>query len=395
MNIFNILKKKKKSKDSIYMDYASATFVLPEVHTAMEPFFDKNFSNPASLYQSGLDAREAISNARKDIANVIGCRPNEIYFTASGTESNNMAFLGLRDKNGRFDGMHFVTMKTEHSSVKEITKEIERLGGSVSCAKSNDDGIIDLEDLELLIKKETVMVSVMMVNNEIGTIQPIKEIASVIRRANKKFGKEIIFHTDACQAPQYLKIEIEKLGVSMLTLDSSKIYGPKGIGMLYVKKGINLKPIIFGGGQEGGLRSGTENVAGIVGFAKAMVIVDSDRKKETERIKNIRDYAFKKITENFPSAIINGSVESRIANNINVCFPGIDSEFVVIKLGYEGIECSYASTCKTLGNDNSSYVLEAIGKKDCATSSLRFTFGRKTEKEDIDILISTLKKIIA
>jgi len=393
MDILKMFKREEKKK-SVYMDYASATPVLPEVFSAMVPYFSRSFSNPASLYESGVKAKEAILESKHTIAKILGCSSSEIIFTANGTEANNLAFFGLVNSDGRFDGKHFVTMKTEHSSIKEIVNEIQKRGGEVSFADVKEDGSIDIKSLSSAIKENTVMVSVMMVNNEIGTIQPIKEISSVVRKARKKFGTNIIFHTDACQAPQYLPLDIEKLGISMLTLDASKIYGPKGIGLLFVKKGIKLYPIIFGGGQEYGLRSGTESVPQIIGFSKALSIVTEDRETESERIIKIKNYAISEIKKEFPNSRLNGSIENRIANNVNFCFPGNDSEFLVIKLGYMGIECAYASSCKTLGNDNASYVITSIGNADCASSSLRFTFGRFTKKEDIDFLIECLKKII-
>jgi len=392
--MWKIFKKAKKQK-KVYMDYASATPVMPEVLLVMRSVLANQYANPASLYDAGIASKKIVEDSRKKIAEIIGSASSEIIFTSGGTESNNQAFFGLRNPDGRFDGLHFIVSKIEHSSIIEIVKEISNLGGKFSVIPVKENGIIDTKELSKMIKENTRLVSVMMVNNEIGTIQPIDEVVKIVRKARKNFGTEKIYiHTDACQAPQYLPINVIKMGIDMLTLDSGKIYGPKGIGLLYVRKVVQIRPIILGGGQERGLRGGTEPVHQIAGFAKALEIVNIDREKETQRITIIRDYAFKKIKENFSNVIINGDLENRIANNVNVCFLGIDSEYVVIALGYAGIECAYASSCKTLGNDNSSYVISAIQKKDCASSSLRFTFGRYSKKEDVDFLIESLLTVV-
>ncbi len=389
--MFSFLQKKKKK---IYLDYASTTPVLPEVLLAMEPYWDKQFQNASSLYLTGVESKRAIESARSIVAESIGSQPRGIVFTGSGTEANNMAVLGLRNEKGRFDGMHLLTTVIEHPSIIESFKEAERLGAEVTFVGVNPEGIIDTRELSESITERTRLVSVMMVNNEIGTIQPIKEVAHHVRKAQKKFGTEILLHTDASQAPNYIEIDAIKLGVDMLTLDASKIYGPKGIGCLYVGARVSLQPIMFGGGQEKGLRSATEPAALIVGFAKALGVAVRDRDNEAIRLNKIRDYAIRKILKDFPKATLNGSAAERIPNNINICFPGIDSEYAVIQLDQAGIECSYASSCKSLGDDLSSYVVNALGKEGCGASSLRFSLGRGSKKSDIDILIKKLKKIV-
>jgi len=394
-NIFSHSSSAKKvfNAKKIYFDYASTTPVLPEVFLAMKPFLTDMSYNPSSIYENGVQARILVEKARKDISEEIGGRPEGLVFTASGTESNNMAILGQRNIDGRFDGVHMITSAIEHPSVIEVFKEVEKLGGEVTFVSVDKFGIINLKELSSALCEKTKMVSVMMVNNEIGTIQPIKEISTIIRKAQKKFGTKIIFHTDASQAFNYLKIDSLRLGVDMVTLDASKIYGPKGIGILYITPGIKVLPIIFGGGQERGLRSGTESLHQIIGLAKAFEIIAKKRKVETDRIMALREYCIDEILKKIPLAKLNGHREMRIANNINICFPQMDSENAVILLDHNGIECAYASSCKSTGNDVSSYVVDALGG-DCGTHSLRFTLGIFTKKSQIDFLVSILQKIV-
>ncbi len=267
----------------------------------------------------------------------------------------------------------------------------------------SEEGLVSIKDLESAFKKNTVLVSIIFANNEIGTIQPMTEIGKAIKKWREKNSLKLhsgeatsfpYFHTDACQAVLYEDINVAKLGLDLLTLDGIKMYGPRGIGILYRRLGLPLLPIIFGGGQEGGLRSGTENLPAIVGLSKAFEIADKLRESESARLGEIRDYAMTKILENFPKAKINGSLEKRLPNNINVCFQNTDSEFLVVALDVEGVSLSHSSTCRTLKENSSSYVILALGKEECASSSLRITFGRQTKKEHVDILIRALNKVI-
>lgn len=393
--IMNIMFWSKKSK-RIYLDYASTTPVDPEILEKMYKLDKEYFANPSALYTEALASKEDLKESRERVANAINSQPKEIIFTSGGTESNNLALLGVFESFKK-DGFipHIITTNIEHPAILEVCKEIERRGGEVTYLKVDEQGLITESLVRDAIKENTVLVSVMYVNNEIGTVQPIKEIGRVIKEYRNKNAKSFpYFHTDACQAFYYLPVDVLKLGLDLLTLDGIKMYGPRGTGLLFVRNSLEINSIVFGGGQEGGLRSGTENTTSIYGLSLAMEKCAQIREKETERLKLIQDYAIQKIEENFPVAKLNGHREKRIANNINFCFEGQDAEFLVISLDVSGIACSYSSSCRTLKEDSSSYVVENLGRSDCSTSSLRFTFGRETTKDNIDTLITTLKKII-
>ncbi|MEK7179858.1 MAG: cysteine desulfurase family protein [Patescibacteria group bacterium] len=373
----------------IFLDYASTTPVLPEVLDAMKPFFKDHFANPSAIYKEGMDAKKAVGEARHEIAGLLGVRKEEIFFTGSGTESCNLAILGVVNSYKGNRPPHIITSTIEHPAVAQALQAVEKMGGRVTYLEPTEEGIVSAEAVAEALTKDTILVSIMYANNEIGTVQPIKEIGKVIREYRNQETKEIYFHTDASQAANYFSISPARLGVDLLTLDATKIYGPKGVGLLYIKDGVRIVPITYGGGQEGGLRSGTENVAGIVGMAKAFSIVQKDAEKESSRLTILRDYCIKNIKKSFPRATLNGGLD-RLPNNINFCFPGIDSEFAVLSLDAEGIAVSAASSCRTLAKNHSSYVIEAIHKHGCSSSSLRFTLGRDTKKKDIDFLIHTL-----
>jgi cysteine desulfurase len=277
----------------------------------------------------------------------------------------------------------------------EVFKEVERRGGEVTVLPVDEYGLLSLQDLKQSLKKNTVLVSVSYANNEIGTIQPIHSIARIIKDFRLKNNTVFPYlHTDACQAGLYLSLDVLKLGIDMMTLDGIKIYGPRGSGILYVKNNVEMDPVFFGGGQERGLRSGTENVANISGLSLAFEIANKMRDKETLRLGKIQDYAIDKILNLFPKSSLNGSRKYRLPNNVNICFDGLDVEFAVISLDVAGISASYSSSCRTLKEDSSSYVVESLGKEGCGKSSLRFTFGRETKKSDIDFLITSLKRIM-
>ena len=376
------------------MDYASTTPVLPEVVSAMEVYWNTDFFNASGLYRDAVSVASVLSDARKTIASAIGGQARDIIYTASGTEANNLALLGLRNSDGRFDGVHIITSVFEHPSIGETCAYVESLGGEVTYVSVDAEGIVQTRELLDALRPTTRLVSVMMVNNEIGTIQPIRVLVRMVRKAEKEFGTRIYIHTDASQALNYLPVSVQSLGVDMMTLDASKIYGPKGIGLLYKKDDVPLKPLVFGGGQEQGVRSATEATPLIVGFAQAVSMAVADRETETPRLEKLRDDAISRILSAFPAAELNGSPDMRIANNINICFPGLDAEYAVIRLDYGGIQCSFASSCSSLVDDTHSVSIKALGKTDCASSSLRFTLGRHTQKGDIDVLLKQLHKIV-
>ncbi len=383
-------------KKRIFLDYASITPLDKRVKRAMEEYEKRSFANPSALYGEALVAKESLQKSREKVAELLNARESEIIFTSGGTESNNLALLGVFERYKK-EGFvpHIITSSIEHSSILETVEEIKKRGGEVTVLSVSPDGLINPKDVFRAIKENTILVSIMYANNEIGTIQDIKEIGKLIRKyRNDNKTSFPYFHTDACQASLYLSVDVLKLGVDLLTLDGIKIYGPRGVGMLYKKSTLEILPVIFGGGQEKKLRSGTENVAGAVGFAKAMEITTEMREKESIRLTQIRDYAIDEILKNFKGASLNGSRTERLPNNINICFPGKDAEFLVISLDVQGIAASYSSSCRTLKEDSSSYVISALDKEACHSSSLRFSLGRNSQKSDIDYLVGKLKQIL-
>lgn len=384
-------------KKNVFLDYASMTPLDKGVAKKMRAYEWGLYANPSALYTSAMLAKKAVDNSRQKVAEILNAIKSDIVFTSSGTESNNLALLGVFTAFKKEDFVpHFVTTTVEHPSVLEVFKEIERRGGEVSYVEVSKDGLVNPKDIVSTIKPNTVLISVMYANNEIGTVQPIHEISRAIKDWRNKNSDNHVpyFHTDASQASLYLPLNVHKLGVDMMTLDGIKMYGPRGFGMLYVKSFVKVVPIVFGGGQEKGLRSGTENVPAIVGFAEALKIAQDMREKESERLTLLRDYAIQQIQDNFKNAELNGSQENRLPNNINFCFKGLDAEFAVISLDVLGVSASYSSSCRTLKDDSSSYVIKNIGRKECELSSLRFTLGRESKKSDIDFLIKCLKKVI-
>ncbi len=377
------------------MDYASTTPVDKRVLREMRSV-EKIFANPSSLYGEALLAKEKINLAKKTVADILNCSKDNIVFTSGGTESNNLALLGVFENLKTKDFIpHFITTNIEHPAILEVFSEIEKRGGEVTYISVKENGVVEVKDIEKALKENTVLVSVMYANNEIGTVAPIKEIGRMIKEWRRE--QDTVFpylHTDACQAALYLSLDVLKLNVDLLTLDGIKMHGPRGVGILYVKSGVKISPIIFGGGQQGGLRSGTENIGAFVGFAKALEIGEEVKEGEVERLLKIRDYAIGEILKYFPKASLNGDRASRLPNNINICFPGIDSEFTTIALDVAGVLVSYSSSCRTLKEDSSSYVISNLGKEGCSLSSLRFTLGRETKKGDIDFLVKKLRETI-
>jgi cysteine desulfurase len=388
----------------IYLDYASATPVLPEVGLAMRKVEKLCVGNPSALHFEGRTAKKIFESARKSFADSLRARAEEIIFTSGATESNNLAILGLYNalkdkykKSGRTP--HIISSSIEHKSILEVLKHLESKGVSVTYIDPQSDGTILTKEIRKALTKDTMLVSIMHANNEIGKINDIGEIAKEVRHARRKLGMAIngtpYFHTDAVQSANYIPINLEKVEIDLLTMHSPKIYGPAGIGLLYRKVSTPLNPIIFGGGQEDGLRSGRELPILAHGFAEAFKIVVKDMDKEVKRLNKLRDYFFKQISLACPEVKINGSLENRLPNNINICFPNIDSEFAVICMDENGVACSSASTCMNTSEESYSYVVEKLyGDRSCATSSLRFTLGRFTTKKEIDDCIKILKKVL-
>ena len=383
----------------VYLDYAASTPVDAEVMNAMLPYFSEKYGNPGAMHAYGREAQAAIDRARQKIAKFFECEFNEIVFTGSATESNNMAIRGVVGRaRDYFSPAHIITSAVEHKSVLETCHDLERDGVEVSYVSVNKDGFVDPQDVANAIKENTVLVSIIYVNNEIGTIQQIGEISKLVKRAIPPLTRGgrggVVVHTDAAQALNYLDCKIENLGVDMLTFSGQKIYGPKGIGGLYVKKETPIKAVITGGSQEKGLRSGTENVPYIVGLSKAIEILENAREGESSRVKELRDYFIDKILEKIPNSELNGSRENRIANNANFLFRGISANNLLIALDQEGVAASSGSTC-TIKTVTPSEVLMALGRtEEEAKQSIRFTLGRGTAKKDVDYSVSVLEKVI-
>lgn len=391
-------------KQSIYLDHAATTPVDPQVLQAMQPYMNERFYNPSSLYQAARDVRGAVEAARWQVAQTLGAQKSEIIFTAGGTESVNLAILGvlraLRVIPSSVEGsLRFVTTAIEHEAVLATLLILEREGVAVTVVPVKPDGIVDVDKLIEAIDDQTALVSVMYANNEIGTIQPIAEIAkavAAIRRDRTKRGVStpLYLHTDACQAGGLLDLHVSRLGVDLMTLNGSKIYGPKQIGCLYVRTGTPLESLIYGGGQERGWRSGTENVAGLVGFAVALELAQSRRDDEAKRLTNLRDDTVKALTQAIPDLILNGHPTKRLASNINLTIPGINGETAVLYLDREGIMVSTGSACST-GKADPSHVLLALGRsRSEAEASLRLTLGRATTKADLQTVVTILPSII-
>lgn len=377
----------------IYLDNASTTPIDPAVLDVMLPYLVEKYGNPSSLHYEGRTAKNAIEKSRNKIAEIIGAKEDEIIFTSGGTESDNLAILGLA-RAYRNDGNHIITSVVEHKAVLASCKKLEKEGFEITYLDVDSDGLISLEKLKSSIKPETILVSVMYANNEIGVIQPIDDIAKIIKESKVS---NPIFHSDACQAVGALSIDVNQLGVDALTISSSKIYGPKGIGCLYLDKALKIEPIILGGGQEKNIRSGTESVASIVGFAEALSISENKRASESVRLRELRDYLLSRIRKEIKDVSLNGGIQNRLPNNINISIRGVEGESLVLMLDNSGIACSTGSACSS-ADLNPSHVLIGIGVPlELAHCSARFTLGRYTKKKDIDytvdILVECVEKI--
>jgi len=370
----------------VYMDYASTTYVKEEVLEEMLPYFTEKFGNPSSFYDISRETKMAIDKSRNRISKAIGCNINELYFTSSGSESDNWAIKGIMSAN-KDKGNHIITTKIEHQAVLKTCEFLEKQGFKVTYLDVDEEGIVNLDNLKRAIKKETVLVSIMTANNEIGTIQPIKEIGSICRE------KGVYFHTDAVQALGSLKLDVEDMNIDLLSISAHKIYGPKGIGALYIRKGIKIDNLIHGGGQERARRAGTENVAYIAGFGKAVELAYENFDKNNEKIKKLRDRLIEGILK-IENSRLNGARENRLPNNANFSFKGVNGEDLILALDFAGICASSGSAC-TSGSLKPSHVLLALGNdEDLAKGSLRLTLGNDSTEEDVDFIIETIKPII-
>ena len=373
--------------DIRYFDNAATTRVKDEVLNEMLPYLKDKFGNPSSMYTIGRESRRAIEEAREKVAKLIGCKTNEIYFTGSGSESDNTAIKGIAYEHAN-KGRHIITSKIEHPAVLHTCQVLEKQGFRVTYLNVDKEGFINLDELTNSIRNDTILISIMFANNEIGTIQPIQEIARIAKMYN------IIFHTDAVQACGNVAINVQKMGIDMLSLSGHKLYAPKGIGALYVKNGIKFKKFIDGGHQEKNKRAGTENVPGIVGLGKACELAHKNLDSHMKHLQNLRDYYISKIEEKIPDAKLNGAKEKRLPGNANFSFESIDGQSLLLNLDAKGICASSGSACST-GSSKPSHVLTAIGLSDnLANGALRTTFGEENTKEDVDYLVENLSNIV-
>lgn len=371
----------------IYLDHSATSPVNPEVLKAMEPFFSQEFGNASTFYSLGRTARQAMEAARENVASLIGASPQEIIFTSGGTESDNMAIKGTAYK-WKNKGKHIITSAIEHPAVEETCRYLEKQGFEVTYLPVYEEGIVRIEDVLAAIREDTILITIMHANNEIGTIQPIAEIGEIARKQG------IIFHSDAVQTVGKIPVDVEKLNVDLLSISTHKLYGPKGIGALYVKKGVFLEPLIHGGGHERALRPGTENVPGIVGLGKACEIALKNLKKDQEYVTRLRNQLIAGILENLEESYLNGDPDKRLPNNAHLRFNGIEGESLVLHLDAKGIAASTGSACSSKKLEPS-HVLMALGlEKVEAHGSLRLSLGTENTPEDIEYTIKSIKEAV-
>ena len=374
-------------KKMIYLDNAATTKTSPEVVEAMLPYFSEFYGNASTVYEFGGKSKEAISSARETIAAAIGAKENEIYFTAGGSESDNWALKAAAEAY-KDKGRHIITSKIEHHAILHTCQWLEQNEYEVTYLDVDEFGVVKLEELKKAIRPDTILISIMFANNEIGTIEPVAEIGKIAREHG------VLFHTDAVQAFGQLPINVDQLNIDMLSSSGHKLNGPKGIGFLYIRKGIKIRSFLHGGAQERKRRAGTENVPGIVGFGKAVELALATMKERTDRERELRDYLMERVLKEIPFTRVNGDRSNRLPNNVNLCFQFVEGESLLIMLDMKGICGSSGSAC-TSGSLDPSHVLLAIGlPHEIAHGSLRLTLGSDTTKEDIDFTVDAIKEIV-
>ncbi len=370
-----------------YFDHAATTQMRKEVVEAMLPFLDKKYGNPSSLHKKGIEAKKAVDDARKQIADLLQAKENEIYFTAGGSEADNLALKGFARANKK-KGNHIITSCIEHKAILESCKELEEEGFEITYINVDRDGVIHLKELEDAIRDTTILISIMFANNEIGTLEPIEEIGAIAH----KHG--IVFHTDAVQAIGNVPISVSKLPIDMLSMSAHKFYGPKGMGVLYVKDGITFQSVISGGGQERGKRAGTENVAGIIGMAKALELATKEVEEYNQKLYKIRQVFLREMQKSQIPFRLNGHPFKRLQGNVNISFPGVEGESLLLLLAEKGICVSTASACST-NHKGMSHVLKAIDlSEEEANGTIRITFGAENSEEDAINLALSIQEII-
>lgn len=371
----------------VYLDYSATTPVKEEVLSAMLPYFTEKFGNPSSLYTQGLESKAALDQARAQVAKLIHAEPKEVYFTGCGSEADNWAVFGVANalKN---KGNHIITTKIEHHAMLHSCAFLEKNGYEVTYLDVQPDGLVDPAVLENAITDKTILISIMMVNNEVGTIEPIKELAAIA----KKHG--VLFHTDAVQALANVPIDVKDLGVDLMSMSAHKIYGPKGVGALYMRKGLRIANYLYGGAQEMGRRAGTENLASIIGFGKAAELAEAHMEEHISHCSELRDYLVERVTKEIPDTFVNGTMEHRHPGNANITFKYIEGESILLLLDFKGIAVSTGSACSSKSLEPS-HVLTALGVPvEMIHGTVRFTVGDFTTKEDIDYVVESLKEIV-
>lgn len=370
-----------------YFDNAATTKVKEEVLKEMFPYFSVEYGNPSSMYSIGRSSRRAIETARKRVAELINCKPKEIYFTSCGSESDNMALKGIAYAN-KEKGNHIITSKIEHPAILNSCKTLEKQGYRITYLNVDEEGNIDISELENSINEDTILISIMFANNEIGTIEPIEQISKIAKKHN------IIFHTDAVQACGNIKIDVKDMGIDMLSLSGHKINAPKGVGALYIREGIEFDRFLDGGHQEKNKRAGTENVAEIVGLGKACEIAQTNLESHINKLKELRDFYISQVEKRIDNIKLNGPRDNRLPGNANISFKGVNGSELLLKLDEKGICASAGSACST-GSSSPSHVLTSIGlDSKMAEGTLRVSFGEENSKEDVEYLVENLKNIV-
>jgi cysteine desulfurase len=371
----------------IYLDHNATTPVHPEVLEAMLPYFKEKFGNPSSIHGFGRDAKVALEEARDKVAGLLGASSNEIFFTSGGTESDNLAVKGTAFAN-RKKGFHIITSKIEHHAILESCKFLEKEGFELTYLSVDSKGIVDPDELRKAIRDDTILVSIMYANNEVGTIQPIEELSKISNEGGA------YFHTDAVQAMGKIPINLKKLNVDMLSISGHKIYGPKGVGAIYIRKGVRITPWSHGGHHERSRRAGTENIPGVVGFAKAIEIVVKGIDEQNKHLRHLTETFYKKLVDTIPDVILNGDLERRIPNTLNLSFKGVEGESIILSLDLKGVAVASGSAC-TSGTLEPSHVLSAMGIDPAiAQGAIRFSFGRDNTMEDVEYVASLLPEIV-
>ena len=372
---------------NVYMDYSATTPVKEEVLQEMLPYFTEKFGNPSSLYDLGLESKDAVTHAREQVAALIGAQPKEVFFTAGGTESDNWVVFGAADKL-KEKGNHIITTKVEHHAMLHSCQFLEKHGYEVTYLDINEDGMVTPEMLEAAITDKTILISIMMVNNEIGTVMLIKELAAVAK------AHKILFHTDAVQALGNVPIDVKDMGIDLMSVSSHKIYGPKGTGALYIRRGVQLSNFVHGGAQESKKRAGTENLVGIVGFGKAAEVAKRDFDKHVEHCSTLRNHLVERVLAEIPNTFVNGTMEHRHPGNASITFEYIEGEAILLFLNQAGISVSTGSACSSTSLEPS-HVLTALGVPvEKIHGTVRFTIGDFTTMEDVDYVVDTLKSVV-